>query len=72
MVRGFMPIFCQIADRMIDKLKQQDLIGKEVNIIEYTEKCTISMILASSFNVFPDDIENTEERVDDVAKATKT
>lgn len=65
-----MPIFCEIADRMIEKLKSH--AGKEVNIINYTERCTISMILASSFNVFPDDIEDTEERVNDVAEATKT
>lgn len=70
MVRGFMPIFSEIADRMIEKLKSH--AGKEVNIIHYTERCTISMILASSFNVFPDDIEDTEKRVDDVAEATKT
>lgn len=71
MVRGFIPIFCQIADRMIEKLKSHDLVGQEIDIIHYTERCTISMILASSFNVFPEDMENPDQRVDDVAEATK-
>lgn len=72
MVRGFIPIFNEIADRMIKKLENHDLAGKEINIIHYTERCTISMILASSFDVFPDDMGDAEKRVDDVAEATKT
>lgn len=74
MVRGFIPIFCQIADRMISKMRNEDVCGggREIDIIHYTERCTISMILASSFDVFPEDMQDTDRRVDDVATATKT
>jgi hypothetical protein len=56
---------------MIEKLKSHADTQKEFNIIHYTERCTISMILASSFNVFPGDSDDLEERVEDVAEATK-
>jgi cytochrome P450 len=72
MVRGFIPIFCQIADRMITKMRNEDCNGREIDIIHYTERCTISMILASSFDVFPEDMQDPDKRVDDVATATKT
>lgn len=72
MVRGFIPIFCEIADRMIGKIKSHDEWKKEVDIIHFTERCTISMILASSFDVYPDDMKNTDQQIDNVAKATKT
>lgn len=71
MVRNFIPIFCQIADRMIEKLKSHDLVGNEIDILHFTERCTISMILASSFDVFPADMKDADKSVDDVAEATK-
>lgn len=40
-------------------------------MIYFTERCTISMILASSFNVFPDDIDDSDGSVDKVAEAVK-
>lgn len=43
MVKGFIPIFCQIADRMIEKLNSHE--EQEIDIIHFTERCTISMIL---------------------------
>ncbi|KAG5670306.1 hypothetical protein PVAND_000582 [Polypedilum vanderplanki] len=69
MVNAFTSIFCEIADRMVEKIKEVGCGQKD--IIYFTERCTISMILASSFNIFPNDVENNEERINEVATAVK-
>jgi hypothetical protein len=71
MVNAFTPIFCEIADKMVEKIKTIGCGQKEVNMIYFTERCTISMILASSFNVFPMDIDDSDDKVDKVAEAVK-
>lgn len=71
MVNAFTPIFCEIADRMVEKIKVNGCGKKEVNMIHFTERCTISMILASSFNVFPGDIDDSDSIVEKVAEAVK-
>lgn len=71
MVGFFVPIFCNIADRMIEKIKQSDFSRKEVDMMYFTERCTISMILATSFNIFPEDTEDTDKEIDRVSEAVK-
>ncbi|CAG9807506.1 unnamed protein product [Chironomus riparius] len=71
MVSCFVPIFCRIADRMICKIKMNDYSQKEVDMIHFTERCTISMILATSFNIFPEDIASPDEEIGRVAEAVK-
>ena len=56
---------------MIDKIKMNDYRQKEVDMIHFTERCTISMILATSFNIFPEDIESPDEEIGRVAEAVK-
>lgn len=71
MVSCFVPIFCRIADRMIDNIKMNDCSQKEVDMLHFTERCTISMILASSFSIFPEDVGNTNDEIGRVAEAVK-
>lgn len=57
MVQNFIPTFCLIVDKTVDRLAVNHTNGEEFDIHHYTERCMVQMILASSLDIFPDDIE---------------
>lgn len=68
MVREFIPVFCEISDKMVEKVGE-NLELKEFDVLHYTEHCTISMIMASSFNAFPEDLKDSN--IEDIVDAMK-
>jgi hypothetical protein len=71
MVSYFVPILSDIVDHTLDKINQRDIFGKEIDIMYFTERCTIQMILATSFDIFSSDNVNSDEITDQVAEAVK-
>lgn len=61
-----------MADKTVRKIAARHLDGREFDMIHYTERCTIEMIFASSFDAFTEDVEDGERTVDMIAKCVKT
>jgi hypothetical protein len=72
MVQCFVPTFCRMADKMVDKIAKNHLDGDDFDMIHYTERCTIEMIVGSSFDALVEDIDDGDAAIDRVAKCVKT
>lgn len=51
MILNFIPIFCTVADKTIERIAARHLDGKEFDVNHYTERSMVEMILASSFDI---------------------
>lgn len=72
MIQNFFPIFCLVADKTVERIAEKYSDGEEFDIIYYTERCMVQMILASSFDIFTEDIEgDCDKEIDAIVEAIK-
>lgn len=72
MVQFFIPVFSRMVDKTIEKLKNRHSDGKPFDMIHYTERCTIEMILGSSFDAYLEDVSDGDKTMDQIAGCVKT
>ena len=72
MVQFFVPIFCSMADKMVEKIAADNSDGKEFDIVHYIERGSIEMIFASSFDAYTEDTEDGDETVNRIIECVKT
>lgn len=72
MVQWFVPTFCRLADKMVEKIAMNHLDGNDFDMIHYTERCTIEMIFGSSFDALVSDVDDGEAAIERVAECVKT
>lgn len=60
MTQNFLPIFCSISDKMVAEISANHCDGKEFDVNHYTERCLLRTILATSFDIFDEDLDEND------------
>jgi hypothetical protein len=71
MTQSFVPLFCSIADKMVSKISANHSSGDEFDMIYYTERCLVETLLATSFHIFEEDVDNGEEKIEYFVNAVR-
>jgi hypothetical protein len=71
MTQNFVPVFCSIADKMVSKISANQSSGDEFDMIYYTERCLVETLLATSFDIFEEDVDKGEEKIEYLLHAVR-
>lgn len=72
MVQNFVQTFCLVADKTVERIAANYADGETFDVNHYTERCMVKMILASSFDIFTEDIEvDGEAEIDNIVESVK-